>query len=65
MHFGDWFTRFFQNLERYIAREIPSGIFDFIQVTNYKDPIVMKEWIIGIIELLTLIEQKQSNSGVR
>ena len=55
MHFGDWFSRFFQNLERYITREIPSGIFDFIQVTNYKNPIAMKEWIIGIIVVLIMI----------
>ncbi len=55
MHFGDWFSRFFQNLQRYISREVPAGTFDFIWVKNYKDPIQIKEWIGGIISIAIMI----------
>ncbi len=55
MHFGDWFTRFFQNLKRYVAREVPAGTFDFVWVKNYKDPVKAKEWITGIITIAIMI----------
>lgn len=52
---GDWFVRFWHNLERYITREIPSGTFDFLRVTNYKQPITVTNWIIGISIILVMI----------
>ena len=55
MGLGDWFTRFGHNLERYITREIPSGNFDFLRVTNYKQPITAGEWIIGILIIVVMI----------
>ncbi|WP_258104280.1 glycosyltransferase family 39 protein [Marinoscillum sp. MHG1-6] len=49
MELADWFSRFWENLERYLTREIPSGVFNFLKVTNYNDPITSKEWVIGLI----------------
>ncbi|WP_321288193.1 hypothetical protein [uncultured Sunxiuqinia sp.] len=48
MEFGDWFTRFWHNLERYITREVPSGTFNFIPNANYKEAISSTEWVIGL-----------------
>ncbi len=55
MGFTDWLTRFWHNLERYITREIPSGNFDFLRVTNYKHPITAGEWVIGIVIIAVMI----------
>lgn len=49
LEFADWFTRIFQNMERYITREIPSGIYNFFTVNNYNDDISQQEWLVGII----------------
>lgn len=53
MELGDWFSRFFKNVERYVTREIPSGCFSFIQV-DYKSDVLPKEWIIGILIILVV-----------
>ena len=55
MGFADWFMRFWHNLERYITKEIPSGNFDFLRVTNYKQPITTSEWVIGILIIAVMI----------
>jgi antitoxin component YwqK of YwqJK toxin-antitoxin module len=55
MGFADWFTRFWHNLERYITREIPNGTFDFIRITNYKQPLTAGEWIFGIVVIAVMI----------
>lgn len=47
MEIKDWVARLFHNAERYITHEIPNGCFSFIDV-KYNDPILTKEWIIGI-----------------
>jgi len=55
MGFADWFTRFWHNLERYTTREIPSGNFNFLIVTNHKQPITNSEWIIGVLIIAVMI----------
>jgi hypothetical protein len=55
MGFGDWFERIWQNIERYITREIPSGSFDFVQVNNYKDPLTTHEWVFGIFTVMMIL----------
>ncbi len=49
MQFADWFSRFWENLERYITREIPSGVSNSVNVLDYKAPIESSEWFIGLI----------------
>ena len=48
MGFLDWFNRIWINFERYVCREIPSGIFDFIYITDYKETIGVWGWVIGL-----------------
>lgn len=55
MQFGDWFVRIGENVQRYLAREIPSGILDFVSVEKYGDPIKSGEYIIGVIALALII----------
>ena len=47
----DWFTRIWDNLERYITREIPSGIFNFIEVLDHKLDVSYQEWVLGFFIL--------------
>ena len=55
MELTDWFLRIWHNIERYITREIPSGLFDFISIKNYKDPILPREWIIGLLTVAVVL----------
>ncbi len=55
MEFGDWFTRIFENLQRYISREIPSGTISYLNVETYKVPPVAMEWLVGIGVCLVII----------
>ena len=55
MEWGDWFLRFFENFQRYLAREIPSSLINPIKVSNYKAPIDLNEWLIGTVILGLLI----------
>ena len=58
MGIADWFVRFWNNLERYITREIPNGMFNFIKQVNgpvEKFPLTASEWIIGILVLAVLL----------
>lgn len=51
MELGDWFIRFFNNVERYIAREIPTGVLGTLKV-NYKADITSAEWALGVVFVL-------------
>lgn len=51
---GDWISRFFENIQRYITREIPSGCYNIAGI-NYKNPMVSQEWILGILTLIVII----------
>jgi hypothetical protein len=55
MEFFDWFKRIWNNIERYVTREIPSGLFGYVH--NYKtiDPVSISEWLIGIAIVLIII----------
>lgn len=44
---GDFINRFFANLQRYITKEIPTGLFPFKEVQY--DKTQATEWILGII----------------
>ncbi len=55
MELFDWFIRIWNNFERYITREIPSGTFNFIQVVDSKTPFAALEWIIGIACVLLML----------
>ncbi|PCH95455.1 MAG: hypothetical protein COB85_04530 [Bacteroidetes bacterium] len=55
LEFGDWFTRFWNNLERYITREIPSGTLNFIATPNYKEAVSSTEWVIGLVVLILML----------
>lgn len=48
MELLDWIERFGSNFQRYISREIPSSIFNFIRIENYLDVISLNEGVIGI-----------------
>jgi hypothetical protein len=52
--FTDFVSRFFKNFARYLSREIPDGIFPFLDI-DYQSPIGFTEWIIGLIVLTILI----------
>lgn len=54
MEFADWPVRIFNNFERYLTKEIPNGVFSFIEV-NYKESPTSLEWIIGIIMLSIMV----------
>ena len=49
MEIVDWFTRLWKNFERYVTREIPSGVFNYIETPNYKVDVTTNEWIIGLV----------------
>ena len=53
MQIGDWFTRFFNNLTRYISKEIPHGIFPGVKV-DYSPDATEAQWLVGFI-CITLI----------
>ncbi len=55
MELMDWMYRIFTNIQRYITREIPSGVFNFIKDIKYQQDIEMEEWIIGIITLFFIV----------
>ncbi len=55
MEFTDWFGRIWNNIERYITREIPQGSFNFIHIKSYKDPVLPSEWLYGIFIVLVMI----------
>ncbi|MCY7349625.1 MAG: hypothetical protein LH606_03035 [Cytophagaceae bacterium] len=44
---GAWVSRFFENTERYLTREIPSSVLSFMQV-DYQAAITPMEWIAGL-----------------
>lgn len=45
---GDWFVRISENFARYLSREIPSGTFNFITVSDYKAPVSGVEYLVGM-----------------
>ncbi len=47
---GDMFARFGANVIRYISREIPSGIFPWLE-HDPKEPTTGSEWLIGVLVL--------------
>ncbi len=49
MGFTDWFVRIWHNLSRYITREIPSAVFNFIETPDHTTVITSKEWMIGLL----------------
>jgi len=50
MQLGDWFTRFFNNLERYISKEIPHGLFPGVKVDYTPGTAAeMSTWLIGFL----------------
>lgn len=49
----DWLTRIWENLERYITREVPNGIFRFVRQTNFDTP-SFSEWVGGLFILLLI-----------
>jgi len=54
----DWLTRIWNNLERYITREIPNSMFNFIDQVNgpvSKFPITTFEWVIGILTVAFIL----------
>lgn len=51
----DLIERFWDNLSRYITREIPTGIFNFVNISNYAEDITTNEWIMGILCLGVII----------
>ena len=55
MELSDWFTRFWENLQRYITREIPSGLFNYISTPQYKEEITTEEWVIGLLILAVIL----------
>lgn len=55
MELGDWFTRIWNNLERYISREIPSGTFNYIEVGDYQAAVSSSEWLLGLLLLGIMI----------
>ena len=54
MELVDWFQRVWNNFERYVTREIPSGTFNNIEILNYKSSVLLSEWIIGIVILIVM-----------
>ncbi len=56
MQLGDWFTRFFNNLERYISKEIPHGVFPGVKVDYTPGTMAdMSSWLIGILIVALVI----------
>ncbi len=51
MGFSDLFIRIGKNLERYITKEIPTGIFPFLEV-NYKEEVLLSHYLPGIALIL-------------
>ena len=54
MKFNDWISRFLENSERYITREIPSSCLNMVNI-NYKNPITINEWVTGLILIFLLV----------
>jgi branched-subunit amino acid transport protein AzlD len=48
--FSAWVDRFVENTERYLTREIPSGVLSFT-ITDYKRPVADSEWFGGLLLL--------------
>lgn len=55
MDLWGWLVRFSVNFERYVSREIPSALFNFIDISNYKESISVQEWIFGLVVLAFII----------
>ena len=51
----DWIARIWNNFARYVTREIPSGVFNFIEAANHKEPITSSEWVTGLIILTIMV----------
>jgi hypothetical protein len=49
MAFGDWFLRFYVNLKRYFAREIPGSVMGTRLEEVYNNPIQATEYIAGAV----------------
>ncbi|MCT4624578.1 MAG: glycosyltransferase family 39 protein [Schleiferiaceae bacterium] len=54
MGIADWFTRFTNNLTRYISKEIPHGVFPGAKV-DYSPDAVEAQWFLGILCLALII----------
>ncbi len=54
MSLSDWFTRFGNNLSRYISKEIPHGVFPGVKV-NYAPDAVEAQWFVGIICIALIV----------
>ncbi len=55
LELSDWFTRIWENLQRYITREIPSGMFNYISTPQYKEEITSQEWAVGLVILAVVL----------
>lgn len=55
MEFLDWFKRIWINLERYVAREIPGGTLNFIEITDPGSSENLLDWIIGVIVISIMV----------
>lgn len=49
------FERLWLNLVRYITRELPSGLFNFVQVEDYTQHTTIGEWLTGIVILVVIV----------
>jgi len=59
LELADWLHRLSENAQRYITHEIPYGVFSLRKI-NYKDDLMISEWIIGsVVILLTLYGVRQ------
>ena len=50
MEGSDWLVRIWENLQRYITREIPDGFFRFIDKTDFSVP-GFSDWLVGLLLL--------------
>lgn len=49
MEFGDWFTRVWENLTRYITKEIPAATVNEFKVPDYDVVATATDWVIGLL----------------
>lgn len=54
MEGSDWFVRIWENLQRYITREIPDSFFRFVKDTDLGTP-GFAEWLLGVLLLILLV----------
>ncbi len=55
MGLTDWFVRIWTNLTRYIAREIPAAVLNFVETIDHMKPLSSKEYLTGILLMAVMI----------